>query len=173
MKVLFSDVIELDDEGFGFICDEIESSDAGAVEIILPDDDGDNIIWGPPKTTYSTVLRFVLIVSHVKSSWPISGEDEVKSLKVQIVEQLHGSGQDLSKIQQRAREPVDLAERVKKLVQQTKFLLEDLEDLDPPADEGYSPATAKTKAYGVVQQVEPPRLSEKDDEFMDLIQALL
>ncbi|KAI7225867.1 hypothetical protein KC330_g9006 [Hortaea werneckii] len=46
MKVLFSDVIELDDEGFGFICDEIGPSDAGAVEIILPDDDGDNITWG-------------------------------------------------------------------------------------------------------------------------------
>ncbi|KAI7197958.1 hypothetical protein KC316_g19591 [Hortaea werneckii] len=46
MKVLFSDVMELDDEGFGFICDEIGSSDAGAVEIILPDDDGDNITWG-------------------------------------------------------------------------------------------------------------------------------
>ncbi|KAI6787249.1 hypothetical protein KC367_g8626 [Hortaea werneckii] len=46
MRVLFSDVIELDDEGFGFICDEIESSDAGAAEITLPDEDGDNITWG-------------------------------------------------------------------------------------------------------------------------------
>ena len=46
IKVLFSDVIELDDEGFGCICDEIESSDAGAVEIILPDEDGDDITWG-------------------------------------------------------------------------------------------------------------------------------
>ena len=46
MKTLFPDVIELDDEGFGFICDEIESSDAGGVEIILPDEDGDDITWG-------------------------------------------------------------------------------------------------------------------------------
>ncbi|KAI6789767.1 hypothetical protein KC361_g8333 [Hortaea werneckii] len=46
MDVLFSDVIELDDEGFKFIRDEIESSDAGVVGIILPDDDGDNIVWG-------------------------------------------------------------------------------------------------------------------------------
>ena len=73
----------------------------------------------------------------------------------------------------RSDDDTTLAERVKKLAQQTKFLLGDLENLDPPADEGYFPATAKTKAYGIVQQVEPPRLSEKDDEFMDLIQALL
>lgn len=28
-------------------------------------------------------------------------------------------------------------------------------------------------AYGIAQQVEPPRLSENDNEIMDLIQVLL
>lgn len=165
----------------------------------------------------------------------------MKSLKVQIVEQLHGSGQDLSKIQQRLRakakaqspianrhgegrresgrrpghiprrklpegsrtlpkrsppsvlalvslsnparrgsrkrgrsdDDTTLAERVKKLAQQTKIPARKSGGSGPVPGRGILSRDGKTKAYGIVQQVEPPRLSEKDDEFVDLIQALL
>ena len=40
-----------------------------------------------------------------------------------------------SRKRQRSYDDMPLAERVKKLVHQTKVLLEDLEDLDPAADE--------------------------------------
>lgn len=172
---------------------------------------------------------------YIRKAIEVLGEDDVESLRAQIVEQLHGTGRDLSKIQQqfrakptarsltakereagrdqvivrdesvftespslRKRTPSDLVTlgnlsnlgvggkrkrersdddttlpgRVQKLVRQTKALLEDLENLDPSTEKGYSPIAAKAKAEGLVQQVEPPCQPESDDDFIDLIRAL-
>ncbi|KAI7325841.1 hypothetical protein KC315_g7748 [Hortaea werneckii] len=172
---------------------------------------------------------------YIKKAIEVIGEDDVERLRAQVVEQLYGSGRDLSKIQQRFRakpkaqsptareretgkdqiivrdeslstespslrkrtssdvvplgnlsnlglgggrkrersdDDTTLTGRVQKLVRQTKTLLEDLENLAPATEKGYSPVAAKAKARTLVQQVEPLCQPESDDEFIDLIRAL-